>query len=46
MYPGKTLLLHQFNKFSNALQKLNNEQDQQKPVLTKTPTKSQACQIL
>jgi hypothetical protein len=25
LYSGKTLLLHQFNKFSNALQKLVNE---------------------
>lgn len=50
LYPGKTLLLHQFNKFSNALRKLNNEQNKQtvigKSMPTTTETKSQTCQIL
>ncbi len=49
-YNGKTLLLHQFNKFSNALRKLNNEQNQQtltvKPTSITTSTKSEICQIL
>ncbi len=44
LYNGKTLLLHQFNKFSNALRKLVNEQDQRTPTVK--PTKSQTCQIL
>ena len=41
---GKILLLHQFNKFSNALRDLNNIQGQR--TLTTQPTKSQTCQIL
>ena len=50
LYVGKTLLPHQFSKFSNALRKLNNEQNKQtvvvKSIPTTTKTKSQTCQIL
>ncbi len=44
VFGGKTLLLHQFSKFSNALQKLVNEPHQR--TSTAKPTKSQTCQIL
>ncbi len=50
LYDGKILLLHQFNKFSNALRKLVNEQGngtlKEKPIQNTPTTKSQACQIL
>ena len=50
LYGGKTLLLHQFNKFSNALRKLNSEQNKRipgsQPTSTTTTTKSQTCEIL
>ncbi len=50
LYNGRTLLLHQFNKFSNALQKLINQQNKRtlpvKPTSTTTGTKSPTCQIL
>ena len=49
LYPGKTLLLHQFNKFSMALRKLNEQNKQTvvgKSMPTITATKSQTCQIL
>jgi len=50
LYSGKTLLLHQFNKFSNALRKLINEQNQRiltvKSTSITSPEKSKTCQIL
>jgi hypothetical protein len=52
LYNGKTLLLHQFNRFANALRKLLNEQDQHKELIFQPipyippPTRSQSCQIL
>jgi hypothetical protein len=52
LYNGKTLLLHQFNRFVNALRKLLKEQDQHKELIfqpihyTPPPARSQSCQIL
>ena len=50
LYDGKTLLLHQFNKFSNALRKLSSEQEKRTLAVKSTSTvsarKSQTCQIL
>ncbi|CAF1478853.1 unnamed protein product [Adineta steineri] len=49
-YNGKSLLLHQFNKFANCLRKLINEHSKQTaPIQLKTKRtegKSQTCEIL
>jgi hypothetical protein len=54
LYNGKTLLLHQFNRFTNALRKLLNEQDQHKEfrfqpipfIPPPPPARSNSCLIL
>ena len=46
LHNGRTLLLHQFNKFANALRKLYNEQKNRTSTITSTTVKSQTCQII